>query len=151
MFTRGATFFFSELRSLSSANFAARVTVRRVKGATFEFKGEEEKKKEFAMTDRDCLFDSLPKERLASGRLKGNDTVVEEVQNNIREGKKYVQKDASEVNTYEIAQLSRASGRRQPSHALRWKEQVRQRGRKLTGEEAETERKMAGVDVYNFG
>lgn len=103
------------------------------------------------MTDRDCLFDSLPKERLASGRLKGNDTVVEEVQNNIREGKKYAQKDASEVNTYEIAQLSRASGRRQPSHALRWKEQVRQRGRKLTGEEAETERKMAGVDVYNFG
>lgn len=150
MFTRRATFFFSELRSLSSANFAARVTVRRVKGATFEFKGEK-KKKEFAMTDRDCLFDSLPKERLTSGRLKGYDTVVEEVQNNIRDGEKYAQKDASEVNTYEIAQLSRASGRRQPSHALRWKEQVRQRGRKWTGEEAETERKMAGVDVYNFG
>lgn len=73
------------------------------------------------------------------------------MQNNTKEGKKHAQKDASEVNTYEIAQLSRASGWRQSSHALRWKEQVRQSGRKWTGEEAETEREMAGVDVYDFG
>lgn len=39
-----------------------------------------------AMTARDCLSDSQPKDRLASGRLKGYDTVAEEVQNNIREG-----------------------------------------------------------------
>lgn len=39
-----------------------------------------------AMTARDCLFDSQPKDRLASGRLKGYDTVVEEVQNNIKVG-----------------------------------------------------------------
>lgn len=52
------------------------------------------------------------------------------MQNNVRgnvQGK-YASKDASKVNMYEIAQLSRAAVH-WPSHALRWREQEKEKGR----------------------
>lgn len=54
-------------------------------------------------------------------------------------GRKYAQKDASKVNMYEIAQLSRASAATSQVMHCRWRE----RREELRGEEAETERKLA--------
>lgn len=61
------------------------------------------------------------------------------MQNNVRGNvrQKYAQKDASKVNTYEIAQLSRASAARAKSCAV-------MEGTSMgEGKEPETERKIA--------
>lgn len=55
-------------------------------------------------------------------------------------GGKYAQKDASKVNMYEIAQLSRTSAA--PAKSCTEMERTSKR-EELRGEEAETERKMA--------
>lgn len=55
-------------------------------------------------------------------------------------GGKYAQKDASKVNMYEIAQLSRASAA--PAKSCTEMERT-SKGEESRGREAETERKMA--------